>query len=297
MVWKFFKKHKIKTWLLITLGCVITAFFCVQYSSYQAERQMKYLKKKIDEKLDISQFVKIANKVSPCVVSIVCSKEIEIGKVKFKKRMGGSGMIFSKNGYVATCAHLIEEGYEVEVVLADEKRYDAKIIGIDKDNDVACLKINRKNLPCVAFADSDDVKVGEWCLTIGTPLGYPQTVTVGNISHIKREVKSFLKLTFLQADASTNPGSSGSPLIDIYGRVIGMNNSYSTIFGGSIGIGFAIPSNVVVESLKNFMAKGKKEESKVQKMVIPQLNPMKMPWITLEKIEEKIPVFKGKKVK
>lgn len=169
----------------------------------------------------------------------------------------GSGFIISKDGYVITNNHVVEGATSVVVRLIDRREYDAEIIGTDPQSDLALLKIKEKNLPFVKFADSDKAKVGEWVLAIGSPFGLDFSASQGIISAIGRSIPSDGNqnyVPFIQTDVSINPGNSGGPLFNLEGDVVGINSQIYTRSGGSIGLSFAIPSNLakdVVAQLKD----------------------------------------------
>ncbi len=169
----------------------------------------------------------------------------------------GSGFLISKDGYVITNNHVVEGATSVVVRLIDRREYDADIIGTDPQSDLALLKIKEKNLPFVKFADSDKAKVGEWVLAIGSPFGLDFSASQGIISAIGRSIPSDGNqnyVPFIQTDVSINPGNSGGPLFNLDGDVVGINSQIYTRSGGSIGLSFAIPSNLakdVVAQLKD----------------------------------------------
>ncbi len=169
----------------------------------------------------------------------------------------GSGFIISKDGYVITNNHVVEGATSVVVRLIDRREYDAEIVGTDPQSDLALLKITEKNLPFVKFADSDKAKVGEWVLAIGSPFGLDFSASQGIISAIGRSIPSEGNqnyVPFIQTDVSINPGNSGGPLFNLEGDVVGINSQIYTRSGGSIGLSFAIPSNLakdVVAQLKD----------------------------------------------
>jgi serine protease Do len=170
----------------------------------------------------------------------------------FKQRSLGSGFIISKDGYIVTNNHVVENADKIEVILKDEKEFDAEIVGRDANTDLALIKIKpSRDLPVLPFGDSDALKVGQWVVAIGNPFGLEHTVTAGIVSAKGRVIGSGPYDDFIQTDASINPGNSGGPLIDMQGKVVGINTA---IIAGGTGIGFAIPINLaknIVEQLKN----------------------------------------------
>jgi len=160
----------------------------------------------------------------------------------------GSGVIVHGNGVIVTNFHVIEGAKEISVVLADRRKYDAKVVGTDKRTDLAVLKIDpgTEVLPTLELANSDDVEVGDIVLAIGNPFGVGQTVTSGIVSALSRAgVNSSDMSLFIQTDAAINPGNSGGALVGMDGRLAGINTAIFSKSGGSLGIGFAIPSNMV----------------------------------------------------
>lgn len=174
----------------------------------------------------------------------------------------GSGFIVDQDGYIMTNDHVVAGSDEIYIKLLDNTEVPARIIGTDPKTDLALLKINiEKKLPAVEFADSSKVRVGDIAIAIGNPLGFGGTVTTGIISSKGRDLglnQDELVDDFLQTDAAINTGNSGGPLYDIHGKVIGINTSIPDINGGTnIGIGFAIPSNTVIDIMKQLKEKGK----------------------------------------
>ena len=176
-----------------------------------------------------------------------------------KRTSLGSGVIVSADGYVITNNHMVENADEINVTLSTFKEYEATIIGRDPKSDLSLIKINAKtDLPYVTFGDSDKLRVGEWVLAIGNPFGLQKTVTAGIVSAKGRSINNESYGNFIQTDASINPGNSGGPLFNLKGEMVGVNTAIFSRTGGNIGIGFAIPVNMV----KNVMAQ-LKEHGKV----------------------------------
>ncbi len=158
----------------------------------------------------------------------------------------GSGFIVSEDGIVVTNHHVIEGADEIEVVFQDGKRYPAKLKGSDKKTDIAVLQIDAKHpLPYVSFGDSDTAEVGDWVVAIGNPFGLGGSVSVGVVSARGRDIQSGPYDDFIQIDAPINRGNSGGPLFNTKGEVIGVNSAIYSPTGGSVGIGFSIPSVLV----------------------------------------------------
>ena len=165
----------------------------------------------------------------------------------------GSGVIVSPAGYVLTNNHVIEEADEIEVVLNDGRRTLARVLGTDPETDLALLKIDLPDLPVITLGNSDQLEVGDTVLAIGNPFGVGQTVTSGIVSALGRTqlgINTFEN--FIQTDAAINPGNSGGALVDVHGHLMGINTAIYSRSGGSMGIGFAIPTataRTVMESL------------------------------------------------
>ncbi len=170
----------------------------------------------------------------------------------------GTGFIIDKDGYILTNNHVIDDAQKITVKLADEREFQAKLIGKDSKTDIAVIKINTKgSLPTAPLGDSDRLQVGEWVLAIGQPFGLDNTVTAGIVSAKGRHIGAGPYDSFIQTDASINPGNSGGPLINVRGQVIGINTAIYSQSGGNIGIGFATPINVAKEILPQLKTKGK----------------------------------------
>jgi serine protease Do len=174
------------------------------------------------------------------------------------RRSLGSGFIFDPEGYILTNNHVIENADEVMVKLNSGDEVKAKIVGRDPKTDVAVLKIETdKQLPAIPFGDSDVIRVGEWVMAIGNPFGLEFSVTAGIVSAKGRFIGQGNYDDFLQTDAPINPGNSGGPLLDLQGRVVGINTSIFSRTGGNIGIGFAIPINLAKELIPQLREKGR----------------------------------------
>ena len=176
-----------------------------------------------------------------------------------RQRSTGSGVIISPDGYIVTNAHVVKGSRRIQVQIATSlerpvghsvikpmaTKVDAKIVGIDRDSDLAVLKIDRTGLPFLHFGDSEELRQGQLVLAFGNPLGLANSVTMGVVSSSARQIKPEDPMIYVQTDAPINPGNSGGPLLDADGRVVGINTFILTQSGGSEGIGFAIPSNIV----------------------------------------------------
>ena len=172
----------------------------------------------------------------------------------------GSGFIIDQSGYVVTNNHVVDGAKEVTVKLDDDSVYPAKVVGVDPLTDVALLKIDAKrSLPAVQFGDSDKAEVGDWVMAVGNPFGLGGTVTAGIVSARDRIINAGPYDDFLQIDASINQGNSGGPLFSTDGAVIGVNTAIYSPNGGNIGIGFAVPSNIVKSVVAQLKESGRVE--------------------------------------
>ena len=171
-----------------------------------------------------------------------------------KRTAAGSGVIISTDGYIVTNNHVVDGADELTVTLNANKEYSARIIGADATTDLALIKIDGKNLPAIQIANSDDVKVGEWVLAVGNPLGLNNTVTAGIVSAKARSMGSGVS-SMIQTDAAINQGNSGGALVNTNGALIGINAMIYSQTGSNIGYGFAIPTtimNKVVADIKQY---------------------------------------------
>jgi serine protease Do len=178
------------------------------------------------------------------------------GGKKRKAQSLGSGFIIDKSGYVITNNHVIDNAEKIMVILYDDTSFEATVVGKDPKTDVALLKINPKNtkLTAVNFGDSNKLRVGDWVMAIGNPFGFGGTVTAGIVSARGRNLSGSYD-DYIQTDASINRGNSGGPLFDMEGNVVGINTAIFSQSGGSVGIGFAVSSNLakqVTDQLKQY---------------------------------------------
>lgn len=166
----------------------------------------------------------------------------------------GSGFIISKDGYLLTNNHVVNGADRITVRLNDQREMDATLVGTDERSDLALLKINADNLPVVMTGNSDNLRVGDWVLAIGSPFGFDYSATQGIVSAKGRSLPRDNYVSFIQTDVAINPGNSGGPLFNLNGEVVGINSQIFTTTGGSVGLSFAIPINAamqVVDQLKN----------------------------------------------
>ena len=238
-------------------------------------------------------FVTVSDKVGPAVVKIECDKVERAGVTSFdggpgddfwdrffgnpssprqkppsqKVTVQGTGFFISADGYIITNNHIVENGQKVKVFTVQGDEFQAKIIGADPRSDVALIKVETKAMAYAELGDSSQVKVGEWVLAIGNPLGMEHTVTAGIVSAKGRqlglggEVQTYED--FIQTDAAINRGNSGGPLVNMRGEVIGINSNILTPTGGNIGIGFAIPSNMAKKVVTQLKEKGRVVRGKI----------------------------------
>ena len=239
-------------------------------------------------------FAEIAEKVTPAVVFVSVEQEVvqqmpdiffgdpfdEFNDEFFKRFFGqpfprqyqrqqprqqkqirrgqGSGFIISSDGYILTNNHVVEDANKITVKLSNDKELSAKVVGRDPETDVAVIKIDANNLPVVQLGDSDKLKVGEWVIAIGNPFGLSHTVTAGIVSAKGRSRIGLSEYEdFIQTDAAINFGNSGGPLLNIDGKVIGINSAIFSRSGGYTGIGFAIPINMAKYVYEKIITEGK----------------------------------------
>ncbi len=234
----------------------------------------------IDAQKMNNAFAEVAEKVTPSIVEITVVSSVKISEktpfhnfFRFKddapreRQGGGSGVIISKDGYILTNNHVVENATSVKVKLKDKRSFSAVIVGTDPLTDLAVIKIEGDELPIIYLGDSEKIRIGEWVMAIGNPLSFSSTVTAGIISAIGRDLDiiqgkskediSYAIENFIQTDAVINPGNSGGALVDLSGALIGINTAIATngMSSNYIGYGFAIPVNLakaVAEDLIEF---------------------------------------------
>ena len=183
--------------------------------------------------------------------------EVPEGTEPYQERASlGSGFIISKDGYVITNNHVVQDADEIIVRLNDRREFTAKVIGTDERSDIAVLKITGKDLPTVKLGDSSRLKVGEWVLAIGSPFGFDHSVTAGIVSAMGRSLPNENYIPFIQTDVAINPGNSGGPLFNLDGEVVGVNSQIYSRTGGFMGLSFAVPVNVVTSVYKQLKEQG-----------------------------------------
>jgi len=230
-----------------------------------------------------TSFAPVVKKVSPSVVNIYTTRFVKerpmynpfLNDPFFQQFFGGrmpqndqertrkeqnlgSGVIVSPDGYILTANHVVADADEIKVAIANNKKeFTAKVIGKDRATDIAVLKIQASNLPFVTLADSDQLEVGDVVLALGNPFGVGQTVTMGIISALGRNIGLNPYEDFIQTDAAINPGNSGGALVDVEGRLIGINTAIRTETGGYQGIGYAVPINMARHVMERLISGGK----------------------------------------
>ena len=171
----------------------------------------------------------------------------------------GSGFIISHDGYVLTNHHVVDGADEIVIKLLDRREFDAVVIGVDQRSDLALLKIDADGLPALKFSEPNKLKVGEWVLAIGSPFDLDFSASVGIISAIGRSIpteKGDNYVPFVQSDVAINPGNSGGPLLNLDGKVVGINSQIFTRSGGSMGVSFSIPVSVAIEVVEQLKSNG-----------------------------------------
>ncbi len=277
----FFKKEFVKDLILICICVVISLMASFLFVKYLIKNNEKLTYKEYDTKLstgtikniftDSDIIANIAAEVSPSVVYInteleqtIQSPEVDIfnndeffkqffgfspfGEENMPKRQlkrksagTGSGTIITSDGYILTNYHVVRDASKITVKTRDEKEYKARIVGKDKFSDLAIIKIDEKNLTPARLGDSSKIRPGQWAIAVGSPQGLDNTVTLGIISALSRQIPELPNVSFIQTDAAINPGNSGGPLLNIKGEVVGINTA---ILGSAQNIGFAIPVNI-----------------------------------------------------
>lgn len=211
---------------------------------------------------DLPSLAPVLDRVTPSVVNVYTSTRVRVrsplmddpffrrffnvperARERVSQSLGSGVIVDSKNGYVLTNNHVIEGADDISVTLSDGRSFDAEVIGTDPDTDLAMVRIPAENLDALPFADSNELRVGDFVVAVGNPFGLGQTVTSGIVSALGRSAFRGLEFqNFIQTDASINPGNSGGALINLRGELVGINSAIFTPSGGNVGIGFAIPS-------------------------------------------------------
>lgn len=262
------------TLLVVSLGCNLPGMSAtptpvvVPPTAPPAPPPVTPLPQKVEEEAINAlenQIITVYEAISPSVVNITNrSYAYDMFMRAVPQEGSGSGFVYDDQGHIVTNYHVIENAEELLVTLANGKAYQAKVIGQDPTNDLAVIQIDAEgDLPqSVALADSDQLRVGQFVVAIGNPFGLEQTLTTGVISALGRVIESpdesssrFIGEA-IQTDAAINPGNSGGPLLDLKGRVIGVNSQIISTSGSSAGIGFAVSANTVRRVVPELIARG-----------------------------------------
>lgn len=222
-----------------------------------------------------TSYAEAAQRAMPAVVSVYTTKEIRRSPYSedpfFERFFGerfrqqaervtslGSGVIATADGYVLTNNHVVQAADEILVALGDGRRVEAKLVGADPETDLAVLRIEAANLPVITFGRSEDLHVGDVVLAIGNPFNVGQTVTMGIVSALGRTGLDLSRYeSYIQTDAAINQGNSGGALVDTQGNLVGINTAIFSRSGGSIGIGFAIPTTIITQVMEQLIKTGK----------------------------------------
>ncbi len=260
-------------YILIVLGLIAVGLFLYYYIPEREGAFRPTLglvpQKIIDTEIAFSEVVKA---VSPSVVNISVTRTVTAEEdildlfapggngesPSFSEQSYGSGVTVSADGYIITNNHVIEDAEDIRVTLPDKRSFQGRLIGADPKTDLAVIKIEAKGLPVATWGDSDDLRVGEFVLTIGNPYGLSNTVTLGIVSAKGRANVGIADYEdFIQTDAAINPGNSGGPLVNIRGEIVGINTAIFSRSGGYQGIGFAVPSNMAKTVFEQLIKEGK----------------------------------------
>jgi serine protease Do len=204
----------------------------------------------------------LARRVGPAVVQVVvtsyATQQAPGAALLSKERSGGSGVVLDPDGYIVTNAHVVDGARRIQVLLPATapsgpasvlrprgRRVGAQVVGIDRETDLAVIKVQETGLPFLTLGDSEELRQGQLVLAFGSPLGLQNSASLGVVSSSARQLEPDNPMIYVQTDAPINPGNSGGPLVDIEGRVVGINTLILTLSGGSEGLGFAAPSNIV----------------------------------------------------
>jgi S1-C subfamily serine protease len=209
-----------------------------------------------------ADFSDVARRLMPTVVSIDRLQTSPFDPMVQAQVSGqGSGVIITSDGYIVTNNHVIEDAEQVVVHTMSGKQYSAKVVGRDNISDLALLKVSAAGLPAAELGDSDDIRIGEWVLAVGNPLGFEGTLSVGIVSQMNRDLPGGPQgaplVGAIQTDAAINQGNSGGALANVHGQVIGINTQIASPNRGSVGIGFAIPANRVRKAVDDIRKFGK----------------------------------------
>jgi serine protease Do len=267
----------------LTLGGLITGLVGAQSVSKPAVTVKRDEQAVSRTQLEPASFSNVVKQVSPSVVTITTetkakrvaanSRDMQsMDNPMFRQFFGGrlpemnegpsaglgSGVVISADGYIVTNNHVVEKADKLTVTFKDGREFSAKVVGRDPQTDVAVIKIDGKDLPAITFADSAKVEVGDRVLAVGNPFGIGETVTSGIVSATSRRANIGLDYEdFIQTDAAINPGNSGGALVDVQGRLVGMNTAILSRSGGFQGVGLAVPANLVSSVANSLVEHGK----------------------------------------
>ncbi|MDD5699077.1 MAG: trypsin-like peptidase domain-containing protein [Victivallaceae bacterium] len=270
---------------LLTFSLALLAAIMISFNYFRRERpadeearRVRRPEKTSPPKTALSlqdQFNHVAEKSMPAVVVITARRRVAVverpyadiydylyggGQITYRDIPSGqgSGFFVSPDGYILTNFHIVRGQSSFQVVLHDGTEYPAELVGVDPPSDLALLKVNAgRKFPFLEFADISRLKIGHWAIAIGAPFSLEQTVTVGIVSHKKRGAGMNLHENFIQTDASINPGNSGGPLLDIHGKVIGVNDFILSPSGGNIGLSFAVSADFARRVCDDLIKNGK----------------------------------------
>jgi serine protease Do len=266
--------------LAACIGSIFGSFFTITfldvyttgYQSIEGRQQSILTRYSPDTSYQVPRdlnFLSTAGRVTPGVVHIRTAYgpgEFSVNPLEFSlespTRSSGSGVIISDDGYIVTNNHVIEDANSIEVIMTNNQRFYAKLIGSDPTTDLALLKIRAKNLPFVKYGDSDSITPGEWVLAVGNPFDLNSTVTAGIVSAkarnigILRDRNNLQVEAFIQTDAAVNPGNSGGALVNLKGELIGINSAIATSSGSYQGYSFAIPVSLVKKVMDDLLEFG-----------------------------------------
>ena len=254
-------KKSMNIFLCGLLGAAVLVAGCGDKKTDAAATDRKATVEKQLSPARTTPIVTAAKKVGPAVVGITNKAYVRdfFNRVQLTERGTGSGVIYNKNGYIATNNHVVEGASEIIVSLTDGRTVKGKVLGADAVTDLAVVKIDADNLPVATFGDSDTLQVGEPAIAIGNPLGleFRGSVTAGVLSALNRSIElGERKFNLIQTDAAINPGNSGGALVNADGEVVGINSAKIAVSGVE-GIGFAIPVNTAKPILEELADRGR----------------------------------------
>lgn len=287
------KSKRISIIMIVVLGLFFTLQSGSCNNTYSKSNRLKFKTKNVEvEKTDgianvlslQNVFRQIAKSTIPATVSISVESEVTVrnpmgdmfndpffrndpnfkrffgnpgGEQKRKIQAQGSGVIFTKNGYIFSNHHVVDKATKIIITLADNRTFEAKLVGSDPETDIAILKIEADNLPYAALGESSEIEVGDLVVAIGNPFGLAGTFTFGTVSAVGRPGMQSGFQRFIQTDTVVNPGNSGGPLLNIRGQVIGINTAIHSRTGGYMGISFAVPIDIAKNIAHQIVENGK----------------------------------------